>query len=358
MTPARPTASELPVPRSDGSDLAEYVREFIRARHRIGLAGFVGLLLGALWGWLLPQEYTAEVALLPSDDADFSPSSLLDPAASSFGATTPAGVISQSEFYPAVLLSDPFLGELANEEFPPRPGEARIPLARILAEGTDLEGDELHAHGVAALRSRVVRAHRISETGIVSLRVTTHEPSLSVAIAERLTKRLGSYLADTRRAAGARSTEHVSLRLEAVHTDLARAEVKLVDFRTANRRRADSPELLLQEERLLREVVLQERIFVELQRQSEGARVEELRNTPMLRVLDAAHLPLQSSRPNATILATMGAVLGILVGLWIATARVSLTASPDLVEALRPLAVDWQWLRRRVHPPRAIRSDG
>lgn len=71
----------------------------------------------------------------------------------------------------------------------------------------------------------------------------------------------------------------------------------------------EAPELGMQYARLVREVKIQETIFQLLKQQYEQARIEEMRNTPTVQVLDAARPPEKKSRPHRASTALMGGIL-------------------------------------------------
>ena len=70
-----------------------------------------------------------------------------------------------------------------------------------------------------------------------------------------------------------------------------------------------TPGLGLELARLTRELKIQETIFELLKQQYEQARIQEMRDTPTVQVLDSAKVPQVKSRPRRTILATLAGLL-------------------------------------------------
>jgi tyrosine-protein kinase Etk/Wzc len=68
----------------------------------------------------------------------------------------------------------------------------------------------------------------------------------------------------------------------------------------------DTPELALELARLTRNLKIQETIFELLKQQYEQAKIQELKDTPTIQVLDKAEIPRIKSRPKRTIIAAMG----------------------------------------------------
>ncbi len=72
---------------------------------------------------------------------------------------------------------------------------------------------------------------------------------------------------------------------------------------------AEAPELGLQYARLLRELLIQETIFKLLKQQYEQAKIQELRDTPTIQVLDAARPPEKKSGPFRVSSSILGGIL-------------------------------------------------
>ncbi|HBZ00268.1 MAG TPA: hypothetical protein DEO84_03000 [candidate division Zixibacteria bacterium] len=68
----------------------------------------------------------------------------------------------------------------------------------------------------------------------------------------------------------------------------------------------ETPQLALQLARLTRELKIQETIFELLKQQYEQAKIQELKDTPTIQVLDKAEIPKIKSRPKRVSIAIMG----------------------------------------------------
>ena len=95
-----------------------------------------------------------------------------------------------------------------------------------------------------------------------------------------------------------RGAEWIGKRLSEVETELHAAEDTLKEFRERNRRVIDSPELLLQQARLERGVTLKSTIFLELKKQYELAKIEEIKKVSIVSVLDHGRVPVKKERPR------------------------------------------------------------
>jgi uncharacterized protein involved in exopolysaccharide biosynthesis len=89
---------------------------------------------------------------------------------------------------------------------------------------------------------------------------------------------------------------------------------------------AKLPRLRQQGSRLALEAEIQRRVFTLLTAQSEDARLQEMRDTPTLTVLDPGHVPEVRSRPRRTMIVVASTGAAMLLGvLWVGLAMRGLT---------------------------------
>jgi len=71
----------------------------------------------------------------------------------------------------------------------------------------------------------------------------------------------------------------------------------LKEFRERNRQIMDSPQLMLEQDRLARDVEISSTVFIELKKQDEVVKIEEIKDTPIINILDPARPPVRRSSP-------------------------------------------------------------
>jgi uncharacterized protein involved in exopolysaccharide biosynthesis len=187
------------------------------------------------------------------------------------------------------------------------------------------------------------------DAGLVRLRVLTPWPELSVLVNRRV---LG--LVDTanqvrmQSQAGA-ERRFVEKRLEEAREELEQAEQAQERFLQQNRQYASSPQLLVEFGRLQRRVDLRQQLYVTLALAYEQARVDEVRDTPQLIVIDQ---PEGSARPagsrvmDALMWLLIGSVLGVMLALLQELLRRQRAQDPEGYADLRRLAFGWMPGRR------------
>ena len=149
-----------------------------------------------------------------------------------------------------------------------------------------------------------------TKTSVVTISLEMQEPQLAADVLNAIIDELDSFMRQKRITSATEQAKWISARLREVEVELRMAEDSLKDFREKNRRVSDSPDLLLRQERLIREVTVKSTIFVELKKQFELAKIEEIKNVTVVNVLDKARPPVKKDRPKR---ATNTAVAFLLV---------------------------------------------
>jgi len=85
-----------------------------------------------------------------------------------------------------------------------------------------------------------------------------------------------------------------------------------------NRAIANSPELGFQRDRLQREVSLRQQVYASLMQSREDAKIREVRDTPVLTVLESPRLPVVGEARNSVKKALLGGFAGGMLGVLVA----------------------------------------
>jgi uncharacterized protein involved in exopolysaccharide biosynthesis len=151
--------------------------------------------------------------------------------------------------------------------------------------------------------------------GTVSIGVQMEEPQLAADVANQITAELDDYTRTKRKTNATLQREFIETRMQEVENQLEKAERTLKDFRESNRRIMDSPQLLMEQERLSRDVQINSTVFIELKKQFEIAKIEEIKNIPIINVLDAARPPVRKSSPKRATTAALTFLVSLLAAI-------------------------------------------
>ena len=93
------------------------------------------------------------------------------------------------------------------------------------------------------------------------------------------------------------------------------------EFLQANRNFANSPTLTFEFERFQREVALQQQVLVALAQSFEEARIREVRDVPVITVIESPSLPVRPDRRGRALRGLLGVLLGGSLGALVAFTR-------------------------------------
>lgn len=199
-------------------------------------------------------------------------------------------------FYADVLHSREVLGNVLNARVP-GDGDSITVFALYRVEGDSPQ--EQFDDGLKTLRNHV-KVSVDQRTNVV--RVGVEGPSATAArdVANLLLARLADFNLNTRQSTAGERRRFIESRVTATEQELRAAEEALRAFYDRNRQWETSPHLRFEEQRLNRQVSVQQDIYLTLRREYELARVEEVNNTPLFTIIDRPSLPGRRIRPQRT----------------------------------------------------------
>jgi uncharacterized protein involved in exopolysaccharide biosynthesis len=173
---------------------------------------------------------------------------------------------------------------------------------------------------------------RMNETadqrsGIVRVSIGLRDPNVAAAFLRGLVERLNDFNLHTRQTSSRANRLFLERRVSEAQAELAGAEDALRSFYEQNRRLGDSPKLIFEEGRLKRKVDLFQQIYLTLSQDLEQARIDEVKDTPVITVIETAQPPVRRSSPRRVLLTLMGLLVGAAIALLLAAAGNSLRAA-------------------------------
>lgn len=311
--------------RRDEVSLLAVANVLLRSRRTLAILAGVGGLIGVLVATLSPRVYSANAKFIPGG-TESTPSGLAL-AASQFGITLPNsnGAWGPS-VYAELLRSRSLLEPIALDTVVvAEDGGKRETVLSLL--GVDPQPTPRNTDiGVRKL-SEHVEAAVVPELGAVSLTVTTKWPSVSLALAQKLVRGVGTFNLERRRSQAAAERQFVDAQAAESEHALRDAENALQEFLQRNREYSGSPQLAFDRDRLQRQVSLQQQIYTSLLQNREEARIREVRDTPVITVLEDPRLPVIGEPRNVVLKTLLGAIAGFLIGAVIALFRFGLSAT-------------------------------
>ena len=351
MTDLSPATSPSTAPRrpvDDEISLWEVLTVLLRRRGIIIWTTLLVTLAAIALAQSRPLKFTTAASFRPQASEGGSGSQMMA-LASQFGVNVPGssgGNEASPEFYQEILTSREILARAANEPYPVE-GHGPVMLKDLLEirGATEAIRDE---ETLKWLRAEALSVSISRETGTVTVSVTSEWPDLSKAIAEDLLAEVARFNQETRRSAAESERAFIEGRMREAEGTLKVAEDAQRAFLESNRQWQNSPLLQFQHGALMREVTRRSSVLATLIQAYEQARISEVRDTPVITVLQAPFLPPEHDPRRRVLSAALGIVLGGMLGI----------VGAFLVEAFRRPSVGdparedfqetWEGLKRSI----------
>ncbi len=322
-------ASLRPLPRSTaspdapgpGEDIALVTLGRLVLRHRRPVLG-LGLVLAALvsgYTLLRPRTYTSTAAFMPqSSEGNLSRLSAL---ASQFGLPIQAEESGASPaFYASLLKSRDVLRNAVLTRYP-------VGKAGDSARSTLVELYEVSGKSAAERRDEAVKKLsrnldvRVADTEVITVEVETPWRLLSQQVVARLIELVSEFNLRTRQTRAGSERRFVEARLSDTKAELTAAEDRLQAFLQRNRDYRNAPQLAFEYDRLQREVSMRQQLYSSLAQSYEQARIDEVRNTPVITVVEPPDLPTRPNPRRTVLKGLLGLIVGLLMGTFLLTLR-------------------------------------
>jgi len=137
---------------------------------------------------------------------------------------------------------------------------------------------------------------------IMTLRITMPERMLSAEVLNRIAISLDTYVRTKKKSNASESRFYIEKRMNQVKDALSMYEERLKKFRENNKTIFQSPSLMLEQERLMREMTISGTVFAELQKQLELVKLDEIRDLPVLNIKEFAKDPMVKDGPNRRLM--------------------------------------------------------
>jgi uncharacterized protein involved in exopolysaccharide biosynthesis len=164
------------------------------------------------------------------------------------------------------------------------------------------------------------------QTGVVRVTVTSPQPGLSEQIAERLLNLVNTFNLEMLQQRAEQENRFLSDRVSEAQANMLAAEEALERFQRQNRQFQNSPELMFQNQRLQRQLDARQEVYTSLLRTREQTRIDAMRDTPLITVIDHA-TGTAEAQSRGTV---AKALLAFLFGLGLAAMIAFLTDSARL----------------------------
>ena len=304
----------------DGIDFIVLYNVLSGRKKHIFLVTLLITCLGTSSSFFLKKQYQAEISLYPAKKDATQGIGQIQALAANFGINNPNA--DQNFNIPDVVKSRRIAikavtqkWEIADNQFTDLTDlwfKKNNSLLSITKFNSNIDSLEVIEKAIKKFEKHVkVSEDRIS--GLIKISTTFENPNLAASIANFIGDQVEIYIQKENSAQSKKEKLFISDRLFIVKNELEKSELDLKEFKERNRGYEDSPELFMIFSQLFREVEAKKQVYLTLQQQLELARIEEVKQSPILHVLDYAFPPIKKSFPSTRIFFLVSVFAGLLL---------------------------------------------
>ena len=140
------------------------------------------------------------------------------------------------------------------------------------------------------------------DSGLISASVLAEEPELAADIANYISEYIVKFITERQIYHAAENRIFIDGRLKQSKIDLNTDEELLTEFRKKHPLALDTPELQQDRARLIRNIEVNQQVYITLRQQLEIAKIEELKNRELIEVLDKADPAVDRAHPRRMLI--------------------------------------------------------
>lgn len=337
---------EAAPPETGAGALLRLLNVVLRHGRLILACAALGVVIAGAWLASRPRTFTSSAAFVPQRSG--AGRSQLSGLAAQFGLNLGGGE-DLPGYYPELVRSRELLRAVADTVLTLRSANGQM-LSAPLWTWLQPKGADSAQRVESALDILLehVRVSRDKDSGIISYSVTYPDSVLPAIIARRILAVLNDFNLRTKQGQAAAERRFIETQLVSARAALRSAEDVLQAFLQSNRAYRNSPQLQFEQERLQREVSTRQAVVTSLTQAYEQARIEEVRNTPVVTTLAAPQIPVRPDARGTVKALIIGLVLGLFLGTLIALGREFLRTARLLDPGAYSEFSEHLRLRRRV----------
>lgn len=296
--------------------LTTSLRRHLRLIAGLSGASFVSVVL--LLSFREPR-YTSTASFVPQSNR---PTSALAGVAATLGVeASMTGNAPSPAFYADLVKSRDLLTSILRVEysFPTRSGVASGKLVDLLRiKGSS---EQLRMEKAVRKLSGVLEVNYKVRTGMISIAAQMPNPVLAQRVVQRFLDELARFNLEQRKSQAGAERRFTEERLVALQRELRAAEDRMQAFMQRNRDYRNAPELMFEYERMARDVAFRQTVYSGVAQANERARMDEVRDTPVITVVDQPSLPAEADGRGRLRFGLLAGILGGFAALGIGVAR-------------------------------------
>lgn len=166
---------------------------------------------------------------------------------------------------------------------------------------------------IALRRSGTLKLKKNPKNGVFEIVTQFQDPVIARELNEFVIDWLNQYLVKAYKTQARENRRFIEERIKAVAEDLEGDEIALAQFRERNIG-VNAPMILMQQSRLARNLNVNQEVYLQLTKQLELAKIEELKDQPLIEVISKPVAAVDRFKPQRRKIMMLAAVLAVILG--------------------------------------------
>ncbi|MFC1500811.1 Wzz/FepE/Etk N-terminal domain-containing protein [Candidatus Zixiibacteriota bacterium] len=304
----------------DEISLIEIINTVLKNRRLVIVTPLIIFILVVGYTFLQSHTYSTSTSFLPQ--SSLSQGGLTSSLAAQFGMSLPTSEAGQSpQFYVDLITSREILKDLTDNTYEYRDNGVLVQTSLPKLYKIDENTIGLTQEMTIRVLEELISVTTDVETGLVTCTVQTKWPNVSMKIAQDILDLVNQFNLETRQTQAAAERVFIEERLIDISSELRASEDTLQNFLQMNRQWETSPELEFIHDRLSRKVIMRQQIFTTLSQAHEQARIDEIRDTPVITIVEHPESPVLPDKRQLRLRAILALMVGGMLGIFGAFGR-------------------------------------
>jgi len=302
----------------DYIDLGEILQMLIKRRKIIFLTPFVFSIIAIIYSIMATPQYESTTKVIYESTNSGGMSSQLGALAAMAGMGSSSGS-NISDYLSDILYSKDFLEPILKINFKIYENDT---IKKNLMDFWKMEVDTTVPHGKRIVAQKAVNILKDKftytvdkKTSIIKIITTEETPYLAYQLNNTIIKRLNHIILTKLNKKAVENREFIEKGLKESKKALNKSEDRLKKFKEKNII-SISPKLLLEQQRLIREIEVDQKVYLTLRQQYEMAKIDEQKDIPVITVVEKADIPYLKSAPQKKKIVIISGLGGIFFGMF------------------------------------------
>ena len=149
-------------------------------------------------------------------------------------------------------------------------------------------------------------------SGLIEVKVLMNEPKLAADVVNFISNYVIEYVSNEQKQFATKTKQYLENKMHIAKEELYESENKLTNFRTKYLLNLDTPDLQLERLRLIRNVDVNQEVFITMRKQFELSKIEESKARLFINILDSGQENIYKEHPKRFIIIISFLFLGLL----------------------------------------------